>query len=200
MIKAVFFDVGGVLVRLIGRRPRFEAARLLGVSRNELLPIFRSRMRQIMEGKLSEHAFWNLIGREYQSSGREVRQLMEIFSHRKPHLKIRVRAIATRLRQNGYMVGILSDVIPSHVKQNRRFGIYRGFHPVLLSCVIGAVKRRKMAFRVAARRANVKFSEMAFVDDRRENVAIAKKLGIHAFVYKNSAQLGRALRRLGVKV
>lgn len=153
-----------------------------------------------MEGKLSERAFWNLIGWRYQSSGREVRQLAEIFSHRKPHLKIRVQAIAMRLRQNGYTVGILSDVIPSHVRQNRRFGIYRGFHPVLLSCVIGAVKLRKRAFRIAARRANVKFSEMVFLDDRQENVAVARLLGVRALVYKNPGELMRQLRRLGIKV
>ena len=153
-----------------------------------------------MEGKLSERSFWNLVGREYQSPEREVRQLMEVFSHRKPHLKARVRAIATQLRQNGYTVGILSDASPSQVRQNRRSGIYRGFHPVLLSCAIGAVKRRKMAFRIAARRANVKFYEMAFFDDLQENVAVARLLGIKAFVYKNPSELVRQLRRLGVKI
>ncbi len=39
-----------------------------------------------------------------------------------------------------------------------------------------------------------------FIDDKKRNVQVAEKLGIHGIVFKNSAQLRRELRCLGIQV
>ncbi len=200
MIKAVFFDKGGVLTHTTGPNSRILFARALHVSSRELAPVFYPLLNQVAEGHISEVEFCLALGKKFGLPPDRARRLVQIFRKRRFHNKPMVRAVARRLKESGYVVGILSDAIPVHVRMNRKIGAYRGFSPVLLSCEIGATKRRPAAFRIAARRAKVKFSEMIFLDDHEKKVAIAKKLGIRAFVYKNPAQLVRQLRRFGVNI
>jgi len=50
------------------------------------------------------------------------------------------------------------------------------------------------------KRARVFFPESIFFDDRPRNIAMAKRLGMKAFLYKNPQQLIRSLRSYGVKI
>lgn len=200
MIKAVFFDVGGVLITAGGTKSRIAAARVLGVSLSELSPSWELLIEKVAEGRISEREFWRKIAATHLLPRNKLHLLVRIFSLRRPRLKRRVKVIAEKLAANGYTVGILSDVVPTHAKLLQRIGTYDGFRPVLLSCRIGAIKMKPRAFRIAARSAGVKFAEMAFFDDHEANVAVARRLGIKAFVYKNPTQLVCQLRRYGVKI
>lgn len=200
MIKAIFFDVGGVLASNIGPTSRFLAARLLGIAPKKLAGDFGTPLVWVAKGKLSEKAFWNRIAEKYRLSPLKTRRLLRFFTFRRFIFKRRVLQVARRLRENGYIVGILSDTIPTHERYHRRAGHYRGFHPIVLSCRAGAKKPEVKIYRIAAKLARVKFNEMAFMDDHQSHVVAAQRLGIKAFVYKNPTQLVRQLRRLGVKI
>ncbi len=200
MIKAIFFDKGGVLTRATGPNSLVLMSRALRVSKKKLAPFFYPLLDRVAEGRMPEVALCLALGKKFGLPPDRAKRLVQIFQKKRFHHKPMVRAVARRLKVNGYIVGILSDAIPLHVEMNRKLGVYQGFSPVLLSCEIGVTKKRPVAFRIAARRAKVKFPEMVFLDDQERKVAAAKKLGIRAFVYKNPAQLMRQLRRLGAKV
>lgn len=200
MIKVIYFDVGRVLIKTLSGDVNENAARILKVPPDKLLVVFRRHINKVAEGKLSEANFWKIIGREFRASNEQIKKLLLIFKKRRVGIQRHVLAIAKRLKKNSYQVGILSDVIPTHAKIIRKTGLYKNFSPVLLSYKTGISKRRLGAYRLAARRARVRPTEMIFFDDHKYLVLKAKKLGIKAFVYKNPTQLVRSLKRFGVKI
>lgn len=199
MIKAIFFDVGNVLIRTVGQDAHVAAARAVKVPLADFTEVFRSHIRDLAEGRITERAFWYAVAKDLNLPSEKTRKLLPIFNFRKMKVQSLVLSIAKRLRKLGYTVGILSDVVPTHARIIGKT-VYSHFAPVLLSYRTGISKRKKEAFKLAARRARVKYSEMMFIDDIDGIVAMARKLGIKAFVYKNPAQLLRKLRRLGIRV
>lgn len=200
MIKAVFFDVGGVLVWDVGPGARVLATRIFNTRLASLLPTWLKLIRKLGEGKITENNFWDTLARAYRLPNRRRRELYKIFPSRKMTKDHRVFGIAKRLRDADYAIGIISDTIPSHAAIHRRVGTYRMFSPIILSHEVGAMKPKKNIFRAAVRRAGVRYSEAVFFDDHREKLVGARELGIKTFVYKNPTQLVRSLRRLGVKI
>ena len=201
MIKIIFFDVGNVLIKTIGKKSHEIAARILGVPHEKVFKVFRRHIYKVVEGRLSETEFWKIIGKELGISNKDIKKLLPIFKQRKIKVQKRVVDIAKKLEKAGYRIGILSDVIPSHIETIQRGGVYKYFDPVLLSCRMRVSKKRGVAaYQYAVRQAKVKYSEMIFFDDHKFLVDKAKKLGIKAFVYQNPDQLIRSLRKLGVKI
>lgn len=199
MVKAIFFDVGGVLCRQVGPSGRASAARILRVAPHKLEPYF-SKLDKVSRGQQSEKAFCELIAKVHNTSARDKKALLGIFAKRNFVIKPRVLGVARKLRRANYIVGILSDTIPTHAKKHKIAGHYNLFHPVILSCEVGAKKPEAKIFQIARRRAGIKFSEIVFFDDKKAHVDAAKKLGIHAFIYRNPSHLTRSLRRYGVRM
>lgn len=115
--------------------------------------------------------------------------------HRKAHKS--VLRLAYRLSLQ-YHVGIISDTIPEHTHVNRSLGVYKKFHPVILSCEVGLSKPYRAIFRLALRKAHVRPREAVFIDDLPENIAGACRVGMHGIIFKNIRQLKRDLKKLGV--
>lgn len=81
-----------------------------------------------------------------------------------------------------------------------RFGLAELFDAFFSSCYLRLRKPDPRIYQVALDVLQRDAEETAFIDDRAENVAAAAKLGIHAIRYMGSAQLGRELERLGVRI
>lgn len=199
MIKAIFFDVGGVLVRDDSKRILDRQSSLLKVDRQHLITVMRPDRRLLMKGAISRSEYLRRVGKKLRTKRLSSLDLGQIF----PASIVRHQqtwVIARRLWQRGYITGIITNVFPPHRFLPQVRLSYPPFRPIIRSYAVGAAKPERIIYDIARRRAKVKFSEMAFLDDREANVAAANKLGIKAFVYKNPAQLVRELRRRGVKI
>ena len=108
--------------------------------------------------------------------------------------------IAERLWRGGYIVGIITNDVAPRPLLVRAPLTYPPFRPIVRSHEVHERKPVRRIYALALRRANVRPAEAVFFDDKPENVAGAKRLGIKAFAYENPAQLARELRRLGVKI
>lgn len=94
-----------------------------------------------------------------------------------------------------YKIGILSNV--SGDRTHELFGERRAlFDAIVLSCDIGVIKPHEAAFRIAAERLGVGPSECVFVDDRPENVAVAKRAGMKGIEYKKYDETIATLKEL----
>lgn len=199
MIKAVFFDVGGVLVRDSSGLVRRRLLDILG--RDIPRKVFFGReWDHLLKGKISESVFCR---RMFGKLGRKMPRgtTSSVFPSEEPIPLRRVLAIARQLRAQGYSVGIISNTSHLHAKNFRPvLDSYLSFFPIVLSHRIQSRKPEYKIFNTARLRANVHFSEMAFVDDRKKNVNAAERLGIPAFLYKNPSGLALSLRRLGVSI
>lgn len=199
-IKVIFFDDGDVLRKFPGPKRSELIAKFLGHKIETVLPLYLRRFKLLSKGHITERQFLETFANRYRVPHPLPKEYWNIFSsqhHGRPTKA--VWAIARKLKRNGYRIGILSNTIPVH-RDARTQTPYSIFKPVVLSCDVGSRKPELNIYRTAARQGRVKLNEMVFFDDRQENVATAKKLGIKAFQYKNPRQLEQSLRRLGVRL
>lgn len=86
-----------------------------------------------------------------------------------------------------------------------RFGFIREkfpevmiFDEYVLSFEVGSMKPQPHIFRVALERAKSKAEECVFIDDRRENIEGAEKLGIKGILYEPQMDLEALLKKAGL--
>lgn len=197
MIKAVFFDVGGVLIEDNSIGILRRQARIFGIPFQMLKTAMRADRILLMKGLISRREYLRRMSRNFKLSELTVRDIRPSL---RPQRYFRENwRVAARLRKNGYVVGIISNAMrPLPFQKKSRLTRY--FRPVVLSWRVKSVKPERRIFEIARRRAGVKFSEMAFVDDKTRNVRAANALGIKAFVCKNPVNLKRKLQTLGVSI
>ncbi|CAN5118401.1 hypothetical protein BH11PAT1_BH11PAT1_7420 [soil metagenome] len=111
-----------------------------------------------------------------------------------------VTQIVQSLKQQKYLVAVLSNTIAPHVEYLRQRGIYDDFSIEIFS---NEVHFRKPDFRIyllTLERLQVAPEEAVFIDDLAENVEGATQLGINGIIFKSAEQLQRDLLQLGVTI
>ena len=101
------------------------------------------------------------------------------------------------MRRRGYKVYLFSNTSLPHARFLRRVGWDKYFDGFLTSCEIRAVKPHPEAFRKVLEKIDAKPAEVAFIDDREENVRGAKEFGIRwAIRFTSVERLKRDLAKL----
>lgn len=106
-------------------------------------------------------------------------------------------ALVDQLKEQKIPVALLSNIDEHLAKMIRSYGLYEPFSPCLLSCEIGIAKPDSGAYRFLLKELDLPAKEVVFVDDRPENIAAAKKLGIDAILFVSEAQLRKELKARG---
>jgi putative hydrolase of the HAD superfamily len=81
-----------------------------------------------------------------------------------------------------------------------KFGLLEDFDAFFSSCYLGLRKPDRKIYQVALDVLQRDPEQVAFIDDREENVAAAVSLGIRGIRYEGSAALADELGRLGVSL
>ncbi|MFC2143884.1 HAD-IA family hydrolase [Candidatus Aenigmatarchaeota archaeon] len=81
---------------------------------------------------------------------------------------------------------------------NKDRGIFSYFEPAILSCEIGMAKPHKEIFELALQKLGLKSEECVFIDDREEHLDTPKSMGFKVIHYKDSEQLIKGFRKLGI--
>ncbi len=109
------------------------------------------------------------------------------------------RELVRRLRKK-YFVAALTNMSPELWRfANAKFGFSSEFDATYHSGQYGIRKPDARVFQVVLRDLRVRPADVIFLDDREENVAAARKLGMRGVVFENAAQAEKELNRLGVK-
>jgi len=195
-IKAVVFDVGGVLLK--GSMVAFgvKAARLLGLSPSlRALPKLRGLPKKIERGEVeAEEAIRELAGNVPEKT---VKALIRLFVNEyKPDPQM-ARLVA-ELKPN-YKVAVLSNTNALQANAYREKGYFRPFELCVLSHEIRAVKPDKNAFDVLLNRLRIKAGECVFVDNNWNTCRHAREYGLKVVHFRSNRQCFKALRRLGVE-
>lgn len=202
MIKAIFFDAGGVLVRDRSDAAFRKFAHYIRVPLHKAKAAYFSpdRERLIEEGKITRTEFYARVCKKLGRPPLPRHAFVMLTPKGKPPIIAHTFWVIKQLKRNGYIVGVISNIMTAR-RASRFWSLYgRLFRPLVLSYEVEAKKPNRKIFEIARRRARVKFSEMVFIDDHQKNIVAAKKFGIAAFVYKNPKHLVQSLRRFGVKI
>ncbi|MEK6959240.1 MAG: HAD family phosphatase [archaeon] len=201
MIKAIIFDMGGVILTSKIENILQQVAKSLDVPAESLMEIRAQNKEALWDGKMSVRDFAALLKKKH-SLKQSVAQILSIW--KSTYLKATVPntemvAIAGKLMKM-YKVGMISNLWDFHVTINKERGLYKGFDPCVLSCKVGIHKPQKKIFELALNKSGMKGDECVFIDDREEYFPIAQSLGMKTIAFCNASQMVVELKKLGVEV
>lgn len=197
MIKAIFFDYGGVLADDRKGEHLYERlAANIGVDLKTAQEILQPLWHEFSRGRMTEAEVWAHVEHE---SGMHIpvtmRNIWNSWSTMPRFQKM--LDFAAELKKEGYIVGILSTTVASTEAEVRAHGGYELFDPVILSCEVGYAKPDPEIYRIAMDRIpGIRPDETIFLDDRPMCLPPAQALGMHTVLVKDSDQAIAATREL----
>lgn len=189
-IRALIFDIGGVLVRTEDPHPRGEYARGLGLTYRELdeLVFNRGTAVQATLGEISAEQHWEGVLAALNLPADELPNLQSAFwggDRLDTELVETIQALRPR-----YRTALLSNGW-SHLRLwiEKIWNIADAFDEIIISAEVGAAKPDARVFRLALERLGVSPAEALFVDDFPENVEGARAVGMHAILFRSADQV-----------
>jgi HAD superfamily hydrolase (TIGR01509 family) len=196
-VRAVVFDFGGVLVRMVDDRPRIKLARKLGVPLSRLDElVFSSKTAQMASmGKIKVKMHWQAVGdalgipleempaflEQYWSADDVNWRLLDFIRDLHPH----------------YKVGLLSNAWDDlRQTMHDRWGMDSLFDEMIISAEVGIVKPDPRIFHLAAQGLGVSPGEIVFIDDMLINVDAARVEGLTSIQFTDTEQTLAALQNV----
>jgi len=109
-----------------------------------------------------------------------------------------MESLLASLHRAGYVVHALSNYPDWYLLIEQRLGLSRYLEWSFVSCRTGLRKPDERAFLGALEALGVAPGECLFVDDREENCAVARRLGLRALRFRSAEELELELADLGV--
>lgn len=199
MIKAIIFDVGGVLLRTEDLSPREKWAKRFKMDVWDFATaVFESdASNNATLGLMTDDEAWLAAQRRFHIPQTEMAQFrMDFFAGDRWDESLLDWIISMRGR---YRTAILSNAwggarkfLTSHTK------VTAAFEQLIISAEEGVRKPQEEIYRRAVQRLSVSPREAVFVDDVLENVEAAKRVGLEAIQFKAGIDVQGSLGRLGV--
>lgn len=195
-IRAIFFDLGGVIVRTEYQAPRERLAERLNMTYEDINKIvFESdTSRKASLGQISTDEHWEAVTRRLKRPVSETRSIREEFfagDVADRDLIGFVRSLRPR-----YKTGVISNAWPDmrdYVVENK---FDDAFDSLIISAEVGVMKPEAKIYQIALDQLTVQANEAAFVDDMKVNVEAARALGMHGIIFQNPLQVKENLKAL----
>lgn len=194
--QAVFFDLGGVIVRTEYQAPREHLAGRLGLEYDDLVrAVFDSETaRRATLGEISEDEHWQALARRFHRPPMEInalraeffggdiidRELLEFIRSLRPRYKTGAISNAWNGLRN-YMIGNKFE---------------DAFDHITISAEVGAAKPQPRIFELALQALGVEAGQSIFVDDFEENIDAARRVGMAAVHFRDPAKTVAKLETL----
>ncbi|MBN2550921.1 MAG: HAD family phosphatase [Anaerolineales bacterium] len=197
MIRAVIWDLGGVLVRTEDSRSREDLARRSGKTRRELedLVFGLEAGRRAQLGELSHAEHWEYLRQYFHYTPEEIQAFrLDFFrGDRLDHDLIDyIRSLRGRCK-TGLLSNAFSDL--RHLV-TEVWNIADAFDEMIISAEAGIMKPDPRIYHLALSRLGVEPQEAIFIDDFAHNVDGARAVQMHAIHFKNPAQARAELEAL----
>lgn len=195
-IRAVFFDLGGVIVRTEYQAPRERLAQRLGLSYEELVQaVFESKTsRQASMGEIDTETHWEAVIRSLGLPA-EQREIVraEFFAGDIVDLDL---VNFLRSIRPGYQTGLISNAWPDLRDYIVRQKFDDAFDHMVISAEVGVMKPEARIYQIALEQAGVGPNEAVFVDDFVENIEGARAVGMHTIHFRGADETLAALKRM----
>jgi len=184
-IRAVFFDLGGVIVRTEYQAPRQKLAERFGMDYEDIEKVvFGSPSgARASVGEITEEEHWRQVMKilklpagDYKTVQKEFfggdvidRNLLEFLRSLKP----------------GRKVGAISNAWGGLRAYLEREKIADVFDAIIISAEVGAAKPSEKIYQIALDQLRVKPKEAVFVDDVIENIEACEKLGMKGVHFRD---------------
>lgn len=196
-IRAVIFDVGGVLVRTFDHSGRQAWEQRLGLPPGgaEAVVLNSEMGRRAQQGEISDEALWAWV-RDRLALRDELESFRRDF-WRGDRLDASLVSLIRRLRPR-YQTAIISNATDALRSTLAAYGLLAEFDVVVGSAYEGVMKPHPALYERALQRLGRAAHEAVFIDDAPDNVKGAQAVGLRAIHFKPGIDLEAELARLGV--
>ena len=201
MIRAVLFDFDEVCTTGKGLQPvAKKMGEEFGADPKKILDAMLEEKELWQRGKIGPAEFWALVRKRtgMAASDEELKAFWEIalFSPQ-------VMRLVKRVKEK-QLTGLVTDNMAERMKVvSEKHRLREYFNTIIVSGEVGTKKEEMMPFVIACSRLGVEPDECVFVDDKPENVQVARGIGMAGIVFNSANQsvawLEGELRKAGVE-
>ena len=195
-IKAVIFDVGGVLMRTENREPRATLGLRFGKTYEEMDKIiFGKSGYHASLGEVTAHEHWQSVMRVLDLPDSEIDDIYtQFFGGDEVDYALidYIRSLRPR-----YTTAILSNAWDD-LRQIlvEKWQIDDAFDEIFISAEMGIAKPDPKIYKMVIEKLGIAPEEMVFVDDLSRNIEAARKLGMHAIHFQKRDEVIAELQKL----
>jgi putative hydrolase of the HAD superfamily len=195
-IKFIYFDIGGVLVDWLGAF--YSVAKKFRKERQSFIKIFRTVDDDITRGIITPKDLWQICQDKLKITDNKNTDFLDLWTNDYFPIK-KTHQLVKKLTSN-YQIGLLSNIYKGMTDQliQKQLIPNIDYAQVILSCNLGTKKPEEKIYKIAQQKSKVKPSEILFIDDSKENLPPAKKLGWNCFKfnYRNPQESIKELEKL----
>ncbi len=208
-IKAIIFDVGGVLaiptypVKLLEDHNygvHHYVADKLQIVLDQWFDAIDTAYVKSMEGKISEKETIRIISKNLGISGWKLKRLIVKAYKKNFYQNKELYKIAFGLRKKGYKIAVLSDQWHLSKRALIKKRYMKKFNAVVISCDIGVRKPNAKIYKIVLKKLKLSAKNCLFIDNQMWNIKSAQKLGVNCILFKNNKQLFKEFDKFGVYV
>jgi len=208
-IKAIIFDIGGVLqVGRYSKKP-YKNHRTLGVhnsvskklklSLDQYFDAIDTSYADSIEGKIPEQDALETMAKNLKISVKKLERLY--LKEYKKHFKFNEQLFkqALKLKKRSYKIAILSDQWYLSKEALVNLKLKNNFNPIVISCDVGMRKPNPKIYKLIPKKLKISAKNCLFIDNQEWNIKPAKKLGMKTILFKNNKQLRKDLKKISIK-
>jgi epoxide hydrolase-like predicted phosphatase len=195
-IKAVFFDLGGVIVRTEFQAPRQQLADRLGMDYDDLNKLVFDSDTGVKAsiGEISSADHWAFVIKGLKRSDSEMAAIREEFFA--GDIVDRTLVEYIRSLRGNYKTGLISNAWSDLRDFVVREKFDDAFDKMIISAEVGAMKPEPKIFQIALEQFGVKPKEAVFIDDFYVNIEGCEKVGIKGIHFKDPESALEQLKKL----
>jgi putative hydrolase of the HAD superfamily len=200
MIKAIIFDIGGVIVRTQDHSSRQQWEQKLGLAERESESIvFNSEMgNKAQSGTVTDEELWAWVGQRLNLDASTLDAFRTGF-WAGDVLDSDLVAYIRRLKGAGYQTAVISNATDNlHHALTHKFKIADAFDLIVGSATEKVMKPDPRIYQRTLTRLGRQAEEAVFIDDFAHNIQAAQELGMATIHFKKGTDVPAALAELGV--
>ena len=203
-IKAIVFDIDGVLIYETGKEARKILAKRYNFDSKKLSEFWKRNSTKSCIGKLHYKDFFKKFVKQSKIRAKPEDLIKSWFDLRRKNSKINkpIERLIKNLRKRYILVALTNSTLLND-KVKLRTNYYKLFNLKLISYKIGVIKPQLRIYKLLIKQLKKKGispKQAIFIDNESRNLIPAKKLRIKTILFKNNNQLIKDLKKFGIKV
>ncbi len=195
-IKAIYFDLGGVIVRTEDKTLRTELGQRFGMSYDQIdrFVFGCETAKKASIGLISEEQHWRDVARRLGQPESEWQSIADAFfggDRIDRNLLAFIESVRPALK-----TGVISNAWDGLRDYMRKNGFLAPFDEVIVSAEVGIVKPDARIYQLALDKFGIQPAEAVFVDDMPENIAACQALGMQGVQFQTAGQVLADVKQL----
>ncbi len=195
-IRAVFFDLGGVLLRTEYQAPRQVLAERFGMDYDDIdrLVFASPTAATATVGDITEEEHWQAVMKLLKQPASDYQRIEREFFGGDILDRNLIQFI--RSLRPAYKTGLISNAWSGLRSYIVREKFDDAFDKLIISAEVRVKKPSADIFQIALKQLEVSPNEAIFVDDVWENIQACEKVGMHGILFKDSQKVIKQIQAL----